>query len=192
MDPCAAAVLVPVKAFAAAKVRLRPALDAAERADLARSMAERVVRAAAPLPVAVACDDGEVRDWALALGAEVVWVPGTDLNGAVTAAYEVCAARGVTRVTVAHADLPKARDLSLVVGTTGMVIVPDRRDDGTNVLTVPASIGFPFAYGPGSFARHLEIADTMGLAVTIVRPPELTWDVDEPDDLPAATESPCA
>lgn len=186
------AVVVPVKSFTRAKARLAPALDEAARAELARSMANCVLAAAGSLPVLVACDDDEVADWARSRHAEVVWVPGTDLNGAVTAAYEVCAARGVTRVTVAHADLPKARDLSLVVGTTGMVIVPDRRDDGTNVLTVPASIGFPFAYGPGSFARHLEIADTMGLAVTIVRPPELTWDVDEPDDLPAATESPCA
>jgi 2-phospho-L-lactate guanylyltransferase len=95
-------------------------------------------------------------------------------------------------VTVAHADLPNARDLSLVVGTTGAVIVPDRRDDGTNVLTVPTSRPFPFAYGPGSFQRHLEVCNTMGLSVTVVRPPELTWDVDEPDDLPASTETPCA
>jgi 2-phospho-L-lactate guanylyltransferase len=186
------AVVVPVKAFARAKARLAPALDEAARAELARSMAERVLAAAGSLPVLVACDDDEVAAWARARGAEVVWVPGTDLNGAVTAAYEVCAARGVTRVTVAHADLPKARDLSLVVGTSGIVIVPDRRDDGTNVLTVPTSLGFPFAYGPGSFKRHLDIANELGAQVIVLRPPELTWDVDEPDDLPEPTETPCA
>jgi 2-phospho-L-lactate/phosphoenolpyruvate guanylyltransferase len=186
------AVVVPVKSFSRAKARLASVLDERARADLARSMAERVLAAAGSLPVLVACDDDEVADWARGHGAEVVWVPGTDLNGAVTAAYEVCAARGVTRVTVAHADLPRARDLSLVVGTSGIVIVPDRRDDGTNVLTVPSSIGFPFAYGPGSFRRHLDIAATMGVPVVVVRPPELTWDVDEPDDLAHPTESPCA
>jgi 2-phospho-L-lactate guanylyltransferase len=186
------AVVVPVKSFTRAKARLAPALDRAARAELARSMADRVLTAAGSLPVLVACDDDEVAEWARGRGAEVVWVPGTDLNGAVTAAFEVCAARGVTRVTVAHADLPKARDLSLVVGTSGVVIVPDRRDDGTNVLTVPTSRPFPFAYGPGSFQRHLDVCNTMGLSVTVVRPPELTWDVDEPDDLPAPTETPCA
>ena len=186
------AVVVPVKAFSRAKARLAPALDEAARAELARSMAERVLAAAGSLPVLVACDDEDVADWARRHGAEVVWVPGTDLNGAVTAAHDVCAARGVTRVTVAHADLPRARDLSLVVGTSGIVAVPDRRDDGTNVLTVPTSIGFPFAYGPGSVRRHLEIAQAMGVEVTVVRPPELTWDVDEPDDLPEPTGSPCA
>jgi 2-phospho-L-lactate guanylyltransferase len=186
------AVVVPVKSFTRAKARLAPALDEVARAELARSMAERVLSAAGSLPVLVACDDDEVAEWARAHGAEVVWVPGTDLNGAVTMAHDVCAERGVTRVTVAHADLPKARDLSLVVGTKGVVLVPDRRDDGTNVLTVPTSAGFPFAYGPGSFRRHLEVCNRLGLAVTVVRPPELTWDVDEPGDLVEPTETPCS
>jgi 2-phospho-L-lactate guanylyltransferase len=86
-------------------------------------------------------------------------------------------------VTVAHADLPLARDLTLVVGTSGIVAVPDRREDGTNVITVPAHIGFPFAYGPGSFARHREIANRMGQRFVEVRPDDLMWDVDEPADL---------
>ena len=47
------AVLVPVKAFAEAKLRLAPALDPAHRAELARAMATHVVNSAAPLPVAV-------------------------------------------------------------------------------------------------------------------------------------------
>ena len=50
-------MLVPVKAFAEAKARLAPALDAGQRERLARAMAEHVVAAAAPLPVSVVCDD---------------------------------------------------------------------------------------------------------------------------------------
>ena len=49
----ATAVLVPVKAFDRAKLRLAPALDAAARARLARTMAETVLAAAGGLPVAV-------------------------------------------------------------------------------------------------------------------------------------------
>lgn len=185
-DAARCAVVVPVKSFARAKARLASVLDEPARAALAQEMAERVLAAAGVLPVLVACDDDEVAAWARDHGAEVAWTPGTDLNGAVTAAVEILASRGVTRVTVAHADLPNARDLALVVGTKGIVIVPDRRDDGTNVITVPTSIGFPFAYGPGSFARHLEIANALGVEVIVLRPPELTWDVDEPDDLPCS------
>ena len=75
-EPSAAAVIVPVKAFRLAKVRLAPALSATERDDLARRMAEQVVGAAAPLPVAVVCDDDDVRAWAEAHGARVRLVPG--------------------------------------------------------------------------------------------------------------------
>lgn len=176
-------MVVPVKSFARAKARLAPVLDEQARADLAQRMAERVLRAAGSMPVLVACDDDAVAAWANEHGAEVAWTPGTDLNGSVSAAVEILASRGVARVTVAHADLPLAVDLSLVVGTRGIVAVPDRREDGTNVLTVPTSIEFPFAYGPGSFARHRELANELGVEFIEVRPPDLTWDVDEPSDL---------
>lgn len=177
------AVVVPVKSFTRAKARLASVLDDDARADLARRMAERVLRAAGSLPVLVACDDDDVAAWARSHGAEVAWTPDTDLNGSVTEAVDMLANRGVTRVTVCHADLPMARDLALVVGPRGIVAVPDRRNDGTNVLTVPTSIGFPFAYGPGSFDRHRELANKMGVAFTVLRPPDLTWDVDDPADL---------
>src|SRR5688572_6668088 len=68
-----AAVLVPVKAFGAAKGRLAPALDAGSRAALAERMATRVLAAAAPLPAVVVCDDEGVAAWARACGASVVW-----------------------------------------------------------------------------------------------------------------------
>lgn len=177
------AVVVPVKSFALAKARLADVLDDATRAALARRMADRVLSAAGSLPVTVACDDDDVAAWARAHGAEIAWTPGLGLNGAVTAAVSALAAQGVDRVVVAHADLPRARDLSIVVGTHGVVAVPDRKDDGTNVLVVPASIGFPFAYGPGSFERHCELARSMGEELTVIRPPDLMWDVDDPADL---------
>ena len=177
------AVLVPVKAFTQAKARLAEVLDAPARAALARSMAERVLAAAGSLPVTVACDDDEVAGWAAAAGASVAWTPGVGLNGAVTIGVKALAAEGVGRVIVAHADLPRAKDLTVAIGTDGVVAVPDRHDDGTNVLTVPAGAGFVFAYGPGSFHRHTDEAARLGLRLTILRPPDLTWDVDVPADL---------
>src|SRR5262245_45394114 len=77
------AVLVPVKAFGEAKVRLAPALDAPARAALARRMAEQVLRAACGLPAAVVCDDPEVAAWAGDNGARVIDERGRGLNGAV-------------------------------------------------------------------------------------------------------------
>lgn len=179
----AVAVLVPVKAFSLAKARLAGVLDADGRASLARTMASTVLAAAVPLPVTVACDDEDVAEWARAAGATVAWTPGLGLNGAVAAGVDALASTGVDRVIVAHADLPRARDLAVVAGGAGVVAVPDRHEDGTNVLVVPTGAGFTFSYGPGSFRRHCDEAARLGLPLTVLRPPDLTWDVDVPADL---------
>ncbi len=177
------AVLVPVKAFARAKRRLTDALDDHDRRALVRRMAEQVLEAAAPLRVAVVCDDPEVADWARRRGALVLWEPGRGLNGAVQSGVAQLADMGVRRVVVAHADLPLARDLPRLVGFEGVTLVPDRRDDGTNVIELPTDAGFRFSYGPASFSRHLAECDRLGLAVRVVREPALAYDVDWPSDL---------
>jgi 2-phospho-L-lactate guanylyltransferase len=177
------AVLVPVKAFHKAKVRLAPALDEPARAELSRDMAANVVRAAAPLPVFVVCDDPDVSSWAEGVGATVLWRPGHGLNGAVTDGVAELGRTGYTTVVVAHGDLPHARTLTMVTDFDGVTLVPDRREDGTNVAAVPTGAGFEFSYGPGSFARHQEEAARLGLAWRVVREPRLAWDVDSPDDL---------
>jgi 2-phospho-L-lactate/phosphoenolpyruvate guanylyltransferase len=183
-------VLVPVKAFGRAKLRLAEVLDGPTRARLAREMADRVLTAAAGLSVVVVCDDDEVAVWAEARGARVLWRPGRGLNGAVNDAVATVAAEGIDRVLVAHADLPLATGFDELAGDEGVILVPDRHDDGTNVASVPADAGFRFAYGPGSFARHCAEAERLGLAVDVRRPPRLTWDVDVPADLDLPPEVP--
>lgn len=177
------AVLVPVKSFSDAKVRLAPALPATARAALAREWAGCVVRAAGTLPVFVVCDDDEVAEWAHGHGAAVISEPGRGLNGAVGVGVEHLAAAGIERVIVAHADLPMAHDLTRLADFAGITLVPDRREDGTNVIALPTGAGFVFSYGPGSFARHSAHAAELGLDVRIVRDPLLAWDVDLPADL---------
>lgn len=176
-------MLVPVKSFAQAKLRLDGVLSAAERGDLARGMAAHVLRAAAPLPAVVVCDDPNVAAWAEASGAEVVWCPGTGLNGAVTRGVAALADRGVGEVVVAHGDLPGARRFDHLTGTAGVTAVPDRRADGTNVLCVPSDAGFGFSYGAGSFRRHCGEARRLGLPLRVIHDADLNWDVDIPEDL---------
>lgn len=186
------AVLIPVKAFSAAKRRLAGALDAAGRAELARRTATTVVAAAHPLPAAVVCDDDDVATWAAKVGAQVIWRPGTGLDGAVSDGVAALAEQGFTRVVVAHADLPFAERLGWVAAHDGVTIVPDRRHDGTNVISVPTSVGFRFRYGVGSFGRHAAESRRLGLALRVFRHPRLSWDLDVPADLdwPATLELP--
>lgn len=95
------------------------------------------------------------------------------------------ARRGLDLVLVAHADIPGARRLDHLGGFAGVTLVPDRREDGTNVCCVPARCGFRFSYGAGSLARHGAEARRLDLPVRVVREPALAWDVDSPADLVA-------
>jgi len=180
-------VVVPIKAFSHAKMRLAPVLGPEQRAALARKMAEHVLAAAAPLPVVVVCDDEEVAAWAQRRGARPLLEPGLGLNGAINAAVAQLCTEGCGRLVVAHADLPLASDLPRLAEIKGIALVPDRREDGTNVISLPAGCGFRFAYGPGSFARHQKEAVRTGLPWRVIHDPGLAWDVDFPSDMTAVT-----
>jgi 2-phospho-L-lactate/phosphoenolpyruvate guanylyltransferase len=173
-----AAVLIPVKSFHAAKRRLADWLSPAERERLARWMAERVVAAAAPLPVFVACDDERVAEWAEALGAQVSWGPGLGLNGAIDHGVDTMSGKGIDHVIVAHGDLPLATALAELAIREHVVIVPDSRRDGTNVLSRPTGVAIRAEYGAASFARHLGAALASGAPVTVRRDARLAVDVD--------------
>jgi 2-phospho-L-lactate guanylyltransferase len=177
------ALLVPVKSFRAAKLRLAPVLSAPERAELARRLAAGVLAAAGELPCHVVCDDDEVAAWAAAHGAHVIWTPGLGLSGAVQAGVATLAEDGTDIVVVAHADLPNARGLDALGRPDRVTLVPDLRSDGTNVAVVPASAGFRFSYGPGSFERHRAEARRLDLRCDVVRDASLAADVDVPADL---------
>jgi 2-phospho-L-lactate/phosphoenolpyruvate guanylyltransferase len=180
MEP---AVLIPVKAFHAAKARLSPTVSAADRAVLARWMAGRVIDAVRPLPTFVACDDDVVAQWAESLGATVLWGPGLGLNGAVDAGVETISGKGFDDVIISHGDLPIPRSLPTLARPGAVVIVPDRRLDGTNVIVRPCAIALTASYGRASFRHHLNQAIASGRRVTVRHDTELSLDLDTVADL---------
>lgn len=183
-------VLVPLKSFTMAKSRLGDSCSPAERADLSRWMAARVLTAAAPLECIVVCDDREVTEFAMEHGAAVHWTPGLDLNGALCSAVDSMHARGVDRVVIAAGDLPFAHDLgdpellgASPLGPEEVLVVGDRHRDGTNVLSFATTRPVTPSYGPGSLRRHVTQARRLGLAVREVHDEALAWDIDNPEDL---------
>jgi 2-phospho-L-lactate guanylyltransferase len=181
-----AGAVVPIRSFAEAKLRLAAHLSEQRRVELAREFATRVVEAAAPMPVVVVSSAPEVVEWARGLRLDVVADPGSGLDGAAAAGRSRVGELGLTRVVVVHADLPfaesivpLARDGALPIVT----LVPCHREDGTNVCSLPVDLPFQFAYGPGSFRRHVDEAARVGAEVRIVRRPDLAFDVDLPADL---------
>jgi 2-phospho-L-lactate guanylyltransferase len=184
-----AGVAIPIRAFALGKVRLAGDLPLDAHAERARTWADAVADAATGHPTVVVSSDVAVRDWAASRGIEVLEDPGS-LDGAAAAGHAWAGARGLVRLVVTHADLPRARTFTRVVRDAAqpvVTIVPCHRDDGTPVLSVPVALDFRFAYGPGSFRRHAAEARRLGAGLRVVRDPDLGFDVDVPADLTTLT-----
>lgn len=186
------AVVVPVKLLALAKSRLP--LSPARRADLALAMACDVVlaaRAAVRVDGVVAVTNDVRAASALdALGARVVADSadaGLDealVEGARTA-RSLWPRSGVAALS---GDLPCATagviDAALAAAAVhDRAVLPDRRDDGTTVLTAGAGLSLQPSYGAASRARHVlggaHQIDPTGLE-------RLRLDVDTAEDLAAA------
>lgn len=123
------AVVLPVRAFLDGKSRLSNLLPE-ERSRLLRDSAEKVVRAAADMPVAVLSGNPDVQAWAASLGLVVLDDPGP-LDQAAATGTRWAAGLGIVRVVLAHADLPLARSLSALTTDGGRPVVaavPCHRD----------------------------------------------------------------
>ena len=180
-----AGVVIPLRSFTHGKARLAVALDDDARLLLARAMADRVLAAAAPRATVVVSSAPEVVAWAAAHGVATIDDPGS-LDRSADAGRAWVREHGLSRVVVAHADLPFAATFDEVAGDGDArlaVIVPDHRDDGTPVLAVPVDVRFHFSYGPGSCKQHVAEARRCGLDVRIARIANLGFDVDVPADL---------
>ena len=178
-------LVVPIRSFAHGKARLATALDDAARTALARRMATTVLAAAGAMERLVVTDDDAVRSFALDAGARVLADPGS-LDGAAAAGRDWARDHGAARIIVAHADLPFAHDLDALAADAGApvaVLVTDHHGDGTPILSVPVDAEFAFAYGPGSFARHVDAARRAALIVRELRDDRRGFDVDDADDL---------
>jgi 2-phospho-L-lactate guanylyltransferase len=64
-----------------------------------------------------------------------------------------------------------------------VVIVPDRRKDGTNGLLVNPAGLIEYGYGIGSFQRHCERIIAAGAAMKIFHSKIIGIDLDLPEDL---------
>jgi 2-phospho-L-lactate guanylyltransferase len=184
-------IVVPIRSFRFGKGRLAPALDGDARVALAERMADAVVTAAAPRPVVIVSSAPEVAAWCERHALVRIRDPGS-LDAAADAGRRWVREQGLDRVVIAHGDLPFATTLDDVAGGGRdpiAVLVPDHRDDGTPVCSLPVDAPFAFAYGPGSFARHVAEARRARLEVRIVADEALGFDVDVPEDL-ARLESP--
>jgi 2-phospho-L-lactate guanylyltransferase len=181
--------ILPVKPFRLGKERLAESLTVEARVALAQAFAIRTAdtSASAGLIPLIVAGDYDVAEWALTRGIPTVDDPGNDLGAAATAGVGWARAADCAWMVV-HCDLPllqvdELAQLATALESSGAVIAPSS-DGGTSAL---GSREPPdFAYGPGSFHRHLV---RIPEAAVIVRT-GLLHDVDSPADLASARRHP--
>ena len=192
--------IVPVKPLRRGKSRLAEALTIEQRMELNKQMLIQTVNTLHEVKgvedVLVVSRDPEALAVAREQGARTLLENGNPgLNMALTRASVVAKAYGVHGVLVVPADLPllDPDDVQQMVemGNTNpcVVIAPDRRSKGTNVMLVAPPDLIRFDYGRGSFNRHCAHARRAGARLEICELDSLALDVDWPEDLELLSES---
>jgi 2-phospho-L-lactate guanylyltransferase len=186
-------ILIPFKGLSAGKTRLSASLDEAARRAISEALyIQTLERAAAVFAadcVTVVTPDAEAAEMARSRSFTSVPDPGTGLNESLDAGRSAILLRPTPRsLLILPVDLPLASPdaIMMMFDCAGDVIIaPDERNAGTNVLLLrgAAVANFAFAFGAHSYSRHLAIGTSRGLDVKTVRDPRLAFDIDEPAHL---------
>jgi 2-phospho-L-lactate/phosphoenolpyruvate guanylyltransferase len=197
------AAILPVKRFAAAKSRLGASIEDTLRERLARAMVSDVLHAlkqsvAVERTIVVTCEQS-LRDAAERNGA--LMIEDTEERGqsaAVSLGIRRALADGAERVLCVPGDCPALdpAELDELLATSTprddaaalVVIVPDRHGTGTNGLLLSPPEAIAPSFGPGSCARHQELARAAGADCRLQRPASLLLDIDTGADLAALRE----
>jgi 2-phospho-L-lactate/phosphoenolpyruvate guanylyltransferase len=193
-EPASTWALVPLKSSERAKSRLAAALDPEQRRQLFFSLAGRVILALNESrnidAVAVVTSSREVAAFAKLLHAmPIMQQADVGMAPALELALQSLQAMRPARVLMVPGDLPlitaPAIDAIFDARSPGdhVVLVPDRRREGTNALLCsPPNVIAP-CFGAASFAKHLSAARAAGIATTLAEIDELALDLDCVDDL---------
>jgi 2-phospho-L-lactate guanylyltransferase len=196
-------IAIPAKPLAEGKSRLSPVLGEAERVALTRRLVQRtlgVVSSVAGIAgILVVSRDPEIL--ALAEGAGALALreeetngqtgdngPEWGLNRAIRQAAGVVLGEGGDALLFLPTDLPllQVEDIHTLVLTWDQrphcAVIAPSQNGGTNALLLCPPDAITPAFGLGSFARHLGLAQQQGLSVKVVESPALAWDVDTPEE----------
>jgi len=191
--------IIPVKPLNRAKSRLSHVLSPEERQQLAEMMFRRVLEVVRTVPqimgTLVVSRDSKAIGIARDYGARTVQESGTpELNLALMRATQVIMRWKVTATLILPADLPliAGEDIAGMIemgqSDRSMVIATDKHEDGTNAMLLRPPGLIEYAYGPGSYHRHIELARAAGAIVKTYHSERLSLDIDMPDDLKSYRE----
>lgn len=190
------AIVLPVKSLEDAKMRLADALAPMERAALTLAMLEDVLDVTLAMPgwqTWVVSPDEAVLEVSRRRGADILVEDEPPLGEAIKQAEAEAVGRGADALAVLLPDTPLVTPVALMraLHTLGpVVLAPSADERGTNLLLRRPPRAMPARFGPDSYRLHREAASELDLPVTVVRHPELAFDVDAPDDILTVLQSP--
>jgi 2-phospho-L-lactate/phosphoenolpyruvate guanylyltransferase len=187
------AAVLPVKRFSDAKQRLSLSIAGSHKPSLVRAMVADVLAVIGSVPeiemTVVVTREQAAAAAARASGALIVEDSEQGQSAAVEVGIAAALESGAERVLCIPGDCPALDPAELAellkAHASPVVVIPDRHLTGTNgLLLAPPRVIAP-SFGPGSCARHQELARGAGVACEIATPPSLLLDIDTGADLQA-------
>jgi len=185
--------IVPVKPLHCGKSRLSEILSEEERVELNKQSFADTIEILKQVDmitdILVVSRDSDVLTAAREMGVRTVTENGTpELNNALRRASLFSKAFSTEGILIVPADLrlltPEDVREFLKARTEGptIVIAPDRRHQGTNMLfSNPADL-LTFSFGQDSFHKHTLLAESKGVKVVVVENERIALDLDTPED----------
>ena len=190
MSLCA---IIPIKPLKRGKSRLSGVLSQEKREELNHNLLASTLQCLKKCQVVdnlivISCDPSALL-LARKLGARTVLENlNTNINRALRKATKAAKAINSSKIIIVPADLPllTKEDILFVINESGnppeIVIVPDRRKSGTNVLFINPIGTMKYEFGECSFKKHLKQAEIKEINIKICIRENLSFDLDLPED----------
>ena len=186
--------VIPVKQISQAKQRLSKILSSEERRDFFSAMLEDVLSMMVKISffekIILATNCPHAISIAGRHGiTHFETGPDDGLNQAAGETVNHLLENGIRDMFLIPADIPLITEeeinsvLKAHPSAPSLTIIPSRDKLGSNCILLSPPSRMPLKFGPESYFRHLEIAQTNGLKVNPMEFPGFGLDIDEPKDL---------
>lgn len=185
-------MLIPVKSLNSSKSRLSSCLSPTERRDFTLAMLKDIInsgfKSGRIIEIIVISYDTTVLRIAKQFGAEILKEKTqSGLNNAIKSGIELCLRKKAESVIIHPVDIPLAtsEDLIRIINlkeSRGIIIIPSKGFDGTTIMMLSPPNIIPTKYGKNSLIKHIREALKKGIYPQILNLPNLSLDVDNPQD----------
>ena len=190
MSLCA---IIPIKPLKRGKSRLSDVLSQEKREELNRYLLSYTLQCLKNIKtidhIIVISHDPLALTLARNFGAKTVLENrNSNINRALHKATMAAMGINSSKILIIPADLPllTSEDILAVIKESGnppeIVIVPDRKKSGTNVLLINPIGTIKYEFGECSFKKHLKQAEKNKINIKICKRENLSFDLDLPED----------